>query len=66
MPLRPVVSQTTMDKRRLGINLLLVALVFVAAIHAVLATIFNTGLLSISVVAGVGGLVLLFVVNVLG
>lgn len=52
-----------MDKRRLGINLILVALVFLAAAHTVLAFIFNTGLGLISVVAGSIGLVLLVVVN---
>lgn len=52
-----------MDKRQLGINLLLVSLVFLAAAHTVLAFVFNTGLGLISVVAGGFGLVLLVVVN---
>jgi hypothetical protein len=52
-----------MDTRRFGINLALIALVFVATAHFILALIFNTGLALISALAGVGGVVILVLVN---
>jgi hypothetical protein len=53
-----------MDKRRLGINLLLISLAFVALAHTVLAVIFNTGLGPISAVGGAIVLVVLVLINV--
>lgn len=50
-------------KRRLAYSLLLVGLAFVAALHAVLAVAFGTGLEQVSALAAVVALVLLAVVN---
>lgn len=53
-----------MDKRRLGVTLLLISLEFVAIAHTILAVIFNTGLAPISVVVGGLILVMLALMNV--
>lgn len=53
-----------MDKRRLGLNLLIVGLVFLAALHVVLGLAFGTGLSQLSLLAIVVLLVVLVVVNV--
>jgi hypothetical protein len=55
----------SMEKRQLGVSILLVALAFAAFAHAVIALfLFPTGLEQVSALVGVVALVLLFVVNV--
>lgn len=52
-----------MDKRQLGGSLVLGALTFVAAVHTVLAAIFQTGLGLLSAVVGIVAVLLLVVMN---
>jgi hypothetical protein len=63
-PLAMPPSREAMDKRRLGINLLLISLEFVALAHTILAVIFNTGLGPISAIGGAIVLVVLALINV--
>ncbi|MFB6169775.1 MAG: hypothetical protein ABEJ06_01390 [Haloarculaceae archaeon] len=53
-----------MDQRRLGINLVLVALAFLSVFHTVFGLLFGTGLAQVSALAAVGFVGLLVVVNV--
>ena len=59
----PPPARAAMDKRRLGITLLLISLEFGALAHTILAVIFNTGLGPLSAVGGGIILVVLVLIN---